>query len=172
MTRVISTTFDNDVINFDIAGAGIIQLDVTRISAANMKHAAIYGLIQRVSDKAAIARNTATGASASPEAKLAALAAMITHLESGADTWNLRVAGDGGGLRGGVTLQALANVYAADLATMRERVNAAAEKRGIKSAVYLREVAASPKVAAEIVRLKSAMGNADLADSLMDELGE
>jgi hypothetical protein len=169
MARVIETKQSGDSLTFTVAGAGEIILNVADIHPAVMRRAAIHGLTQRIADAAALSRNPDNGQPASPADKLAAMARLVDHYNTGTDQWGLRASG-GGGAEGGLTVRALAAVLGVSVADADARVTTAAEKRGIKRAEYLRGVAAQPKVADEIARIRAASGNAELADSLLDEL--
>lgn len=79
------------------------------MSKANMQRAAIHGMIQRISDAAAISRNPETGKPATAQEKFDRMAQLVTHYESGTSEWS-RV-GQGGGNRGGYLFRALCILY-------------------------------------------------------------
>jgi hypothetical protein len=90
---------------FQVLGAGETVLDLSRVHADVRAKALIHGMVQRVSDAAAIPRNTTTGKSASPVEKLEAMSALVEHYNSGASEWRLARA-EGAG-RGSYLLNAL-----------------------------------------------------------------
>lgn len=100
-TEIIRRPEDQEPIGimFTVKGAGVVSLQLSKIHADNLRHAAIHGMIQRISDAAAISRNPETGAAASPEAKLEAMQKLVAHYESGTAEWTrVREAGPKGGL--------------------------------------------------------------------------
>ena len=145
--------------------------DPATTSLANQTRAMYHGYRQRLSDKAAIARDPKTGQSATPAQKRAAVWAAMDHYMSGSDKWEMERAAGGGGGRSDASyiLQALANVQDVELKIMSERVAANAEKRGITVEAYLKRVATSPAVAEEVARIKH--GESEDADEILDELG-
>lgn len=66
-----------------------VVLDMTKVSTANTRWAAVHGFKRRVADGAALERNKATGLSASWADKRAEMQAIVDHLESGTDQWRL-----------------------------------------------------------------------------------
>lgn len=81
-------------LRFSVQGAGETILWLRKVSESNRQRAMVHGLVQKISDKAAIPRDTKTGLSATPEAKLAAMARLVEHLNSGSEDWSLRVAAE------------------------------------------------------------------------------
>jgi len=74
-----------------------------------IQRAAIHGVIQKVSDRAAIGRDPETGASATPEEKFAAMKECADRLMSGGP-WNA-VATGGTGSQGGLLYRAMKAIY-------------------------------------------------------------
>lgn len=101
----------DDVIRFVVAGAGELALDMAKLHGDNQRHAAIHGMIQRISDAAAISRDPKTGRPATPEEKLEAMRRLVEHYESGAAEWS-RVR-ESAGPRGGFLFEALCRMYPA-----------------------------------------------------------
>jgi len=97
-------------ISFNVKDAGTVTLDVGNVSSDIYNRAALHGLIQRVSDAAAISRDPATGKPATPADKLAAMKAIVDHYNSGTSEWSRRREG-GGGETGGLLYLALARAY-------------------------------------------------------------
>lgn len=90
---------------FNVKGAGTLTLHMERVSEQNRSYAALHGFKQRISDAAAIERNSETGLAVSPAAKLAAMKALVEHYESGSPEWATRVARTAS--EGGLLLQSL-----------------------------------------------------------------
>ena len=99
---VITHAVDNGVIHFNVRDAGSVALDIGSLSDAVRHRAMVHGMIQRISDAAAIARNPLTGLAASPQDKLAAMSRLVDHYMTGTDEW--RMTGAGGGRRTNVDL--------------------------------------------------------------------
>jgi hypothetical protein len=99
-------------VKFKVKDAGEVELDLTKVSAANQRRAMVHGFVQRVSDRAAISRDTKTGASASPAEKLEAMQELVEHLNSGAESWSMgREGGGGASLDVALLVSALCEVY-------------------------------------------------------------
>lgn len=163
MKAIIKTAIDAKArtLTFTVEGAGEVTMHIGNLSPELYEAAAFHGLKQRISDAAALSRDTETGAPASPADKLAEMRRVVAHLESGTSEWSMRPAGGGGGES--LTIRALANIKAISVEQARERVAALAEKRfngdEKKAMAVLRS---APEVAAEIARLRGpAKVNAD-----------
>lgn len=105
-----SVSEDGTVITFHVKDAGDVVFDTTLAAASIIQQAAVHGLIQRVSDRAAIGRDPETGASASPEEKMEAMQSLVEHYESGSTEWSLV---QSGGPKGGMLFKALVELYPA-----------------------------------------------------------
>ena len=77
------------VITFHVLGAGQFQFDMMKAGEANAEQAAIHGYVQKISDKAAISRNSDTGRSATPKEKYEAMYGLAMHLQNGGG-WTMR----------------------------------------------------------------------------------
>jgi hypothetical protein len=111
-----------EALTFSVKGAGDTTLTLARVHADVMRRAAIHGLKQRVSDAAAQSRDPKTGASASAHDKLAAMAAIVDHYNSGSSEWRLK-GGDRIGTDEVLLARALAEVYPdRDVAKLRAYV--------------------------------------------------
>jgi hypothetical protein len=152
-----------------VKGVGDITLNLSTVSQANLDYAAFHGLKQRLTDAAAIGRDEESGASATPQEKYDAIMRVRDHLASGSADWRLRgEAGDRG--EQSIIVQALARVQRTDEATIREKVEAMAEKRGVKPAAVLRKLATAPDVARAIDAIRAERGFAADAEDLLEEL--
>lgn len=141
---VVSARVVEGGIVFDVLNTGKVTLDLTRTSQAVKDHAMLHGLVQRVSDAAAIPCSTVTGKSASPAEKFAAISALVGWYNSGTVEWRkpkvgAKVKGGRGSLGGAETpliLKAMEEVYGLSPEAMREKVEGLAAKYGIDVDTY------------------------------------
>lgn len=84
----IAHKIEGQLVKFAIKGAGELVLDVAKIHAANRTRAEMHGFVQRISDAAAMARDSKTGASATPQEKFDAMRRLVEHYQSGAEGWS------------------------------------------------------------------------------------
>ena len=166
---VVEVEQAGDLMSFTVEGEGEAVLDLTRVSAVSRTRAMWHGFKQRVSDAAAIQCDPQTGKPASPAEKFAALAAVVEHLNSGSEDWNLKRAA---GERTGNVLQAFANVYGFTIEKARTTMEAFAAKRGIEYGEALKIWRGSDKILDELARMARERPSVVDADSLLDELGE
>lgn len=102
---LITTKVVGQAVTWTIRGAGeggsdaTLRIDLNEVDPAIKAHAAIHGIVQRVSDRAAIARSEKTGfKTASAGDKFKAMQALVDHYNAGATDWDLpRGAGTGEG---------------------------------------------------------------------------
>ncbi len=93
--RVVQCTLDAGKVVFTVAGQVALVVNPSAMSEKNREYAMLHGIKQRVMDAAALERDTATGLSATPEQKYEAMKAIVDHLNSGAEEWNIRGQGRG-----------------------------------------------------------------------------
>lgn len=95
---VITSTFDvaSRSLKFTVLGVGDLVLDMAKVNAAIVDRAAVHGLTQRISDRAAKPRDQATGQAQSPQEKYDAMAELVEHYNSGSAEWSLARTGGGG----------------------------------------------------------------------------
>ncbi len=105
---VITHALEGDKITFTVLGAGAVTMDTEKLHDDIMQRAAIHGLIQRISDAAAIGRDPETGRSASPAEKLAAMTELVAYYETGTADWKRTGTGEGSGKS--ITIEAIARV--------------------------------------------------------------
>lgn len=134
---------------------GTLVFDTTLASPECAAIAVMHGWKQRIADAAAIARDTKTGASATPEEKHEAMRALIEHYESGTTEWS-RVAS--AGPKGGILFKALCRMYAdqtpkqvrefLDGISKREQaaLRAVPNVKAVIEAIEAEDVEAGPKV--------------------------
>ena len=77
-------------LTFSVVGAGQITLHLERVSQSNLDRATFHGFQQRISDAAALSRDTSSGLSATPADKLAAMKELVEFYESGSSEWSRR----------------------------------------------------------------------------------
>lgn len=140
----------DNVIRFVVKGAGDVMLDLSKVHADNLQHAAIHGFIQRISDAAALPRDTTNGQPASPEAKLTAMKRLVDHYESGTEKWS-RVSE--AGPRGGYLFEALCRMYA--VSRTADQIRAYLDGLSDKEQAALREDDEVAPVIAEIKKEKA-----------------
>lgn len=130
-------------LRFTVPGEGSFEVRLADLSQAVRDRATLHGIKQRISDKAAIPRDTTTGASATPEQKFAAMRALAEHYSSGTENWELRGAGsgqrDGGEID--LVLRAIAQIQGVSAADVRERAEARCADKGEKLGVWTRRMA-------------------------------
>lgn len=172
---VVTSAFDEgaNTITFTVVGAGSTVLKLNAISDAVRVRAIRHGLGQRVADRAAKNRDTADGKPASPATKLAAMAALVDHYNSGADDWNLAGAGGSGPGLDGVLLAAIAEVTGKGLEAIRALVAAGSEKHGVTQRAYLAKLATGKAVAPIVDRMRAeAAEGVDPEGELAELMGE
>ena len=92
-----------------IPGARPLVVDMNRLADAVRVRAAIHGMIQRVSDAAAIARTKENNYTVSAQERYDAMAELVEHYMTGTDQWRLRASERTS--RDGLLLQALCEAY-------------------------------------------------------------
>lgn len=164
----VSTNEDQTVIYFDVADVGTIALDRTALPADVMSRAASHGLIQKVSDAAAL------GKDATPADKHAAMQAVVERLQAG--DWNKRSETGEGSTPSGLIFRAYAEYANARRAAAKKKpldesvIRASYDGMERKQQLALRGV---PEIAAIMIRIKSERGNAKTSidvDALMADL--
>lgn len=84
----IAHKIEGQLVKFAVKGAGELVLDVAKVHAANRARAELHGFVQRISDAAAMARDSKTGASATPQEKFTAMQRLVEHYMGGAEEWS------------------------------------------------------------------------------------
>ena len=108
---IITHEVTADGIVFNVLGAGAITLDLRQVNPVITQRAMFHGLIQRVSDAAALSRDTATGLPATPAEKFEEIRALVEHYNSGTVEWSLKRAGGGADSSGGLLVRALLECF-------------------------------------------------------------
>lgn len=175
---LISVALDGSILSFTVGEAGSLSLDTNELKEEIRNSALMHGLVQKVSDAAAMPKDELTGDAAKDAAtKLAAMRAVVERLTGDDPSWNKR-AGDGAGPVAGLIFRAFSQ-WVADMATAAkkpvptdEAIKARYDAMDRKSVLALRNVEAIAKI---IERIKSERPakDADKVDtkSLLKELG-
>lgn len=150
------------IVTFNVLGVGSLSIDFVNVSQENKHQAMIHGFIQRISDAAAISRDTETGQPATAQEKFDAMKKLVGHYESGTSEWS-RVAAAGEGKSGGLLLQALIA-----LSPSKTREELVTWMKG-KTKAQLSALRAEPRIAAEIARIRPVSLEVD-TDALLSEL--
>ena len=104
----ISATVKDGTLSLTFANGEALTIDSTALTPEIQQQAMLHGLKQKLVDAAAISRNPENGRAASVEDKYQAVKAVYDRLLAGA--WN--ATREGGGITGGLLLQALVRMYA------------------------------------------------------------
>ena len=173
---ILSATVNDDAtsILFKVGGAGEIALDVAALSAEVRNRAMLHGLIQKVSDAAAIPKADLTDDAATDAAtKFNAMAAVAQRLIDG--DWTKR-SGDGSGPVAGVIYRAF-HLWAVEQKTAAnqpaptpEQTRAVYDARDRAGQLALRTI---PRIAEIIETLKASTPASSKIDTsaLLGELG-
>lgn len=147
---------------FKVVGAGEFTLDTTKISEAIRSRAMLHGLIQRISDAAAIGRDPATGkpVADAPQLKLANMRRLADHYMSGSEFWTVpREPSTGPGLDR-LILAAVCEATGKSDADVRLMVSEGSTKHAIAAKVYLESLAGAAKVKPIYERMKAEQASA------------
>lgn len=174
---VVVTTLQPDgaTIRFEVRGAGpdgaaaTFDFNVDAVQDANRRRALIHGFTQRISDKAAISRDTATGRPASPLDKYNAMRKLADHYLSGADTWSPAVTERALGLDS-IILGAIVEVTGKTHDEIRAMITAGAAKAGVKPGEYLAALGTGKLVAPVVARIRGERTTGVDADAELDAL--
>jgi hypothetical protein len=85
-----------------------LAVHLDRLSAANQRYAALHGIKQRVGDAGALGFDKELGRYATEDEKFTAMRRIADHLQSGAEDWEVRTAGEP---KGGMLFTALTRAY-------------------------------------------------------------
>ncbi len=141
-------------ITFHVVGCEPLVLYLRAISDEVAERAFIHGMVQRVSDAAAISRNPETGQPATPQDKRERMARLVEHYMTGTTEWSPN-RGTAGPRDAGLTITAMGDVFHKLAEECREMVARLAAKRGIEERAALALFAATPEVAKRIAELKA-----------------
>lgn len=161
---------EGGIIRFSVRDAGFLDFDPAKAHEANRAQAERHGWIQRISDAAAMSRNTATGLPATPQEKMAAMEELVEHYMSGAAEWKRT-----GGAKesGGLILRAIMRVKGLTFEEAKTQVEAfAAKKHSGDTAAALRFLATGALVmkAMDEIRAENRPAPKVDADAALGEL--
>jgi hypothetical protein len=169
---VTVTVDDKGRLTFDVLGAGKVTFDPQRVHEELRAYAELYGWKQRLSDAAAMSRDTDTGKPTSPADKLAAIQELAEYYMSGASKWSRIGTGGGGGKS--LTTEAIARVKGIDYAAAEAMVAAFAKAEyggdTRKALAFLRTGQRVAEAVAAIRAERAPAAKVD-ADSALTELG-
>ena len=173
---IISTATNGTMIVFTVEGAGSFTIDRASLSEDIRDRAEIHGLVQKVSDGAAIPRaELPANPIDAAKVKFSAMSAIAERLADG--EWSKR-SGDGSGPVAGIIYRAFAEWVATRATAAKKPVPDDAAIRAVYDAKSRSEQLALrniPEVAAIIERMKSERGSAAAAKvdaaGLLEELG-
>lgn len=172
---IIETAVTDTAITLHVGGAGTIVIEFSNLSDDIRHRAMVHGLVQKVSDAAAIPKaDLPEDAAEAAKVKFAAMKAVATRLLEG--DWSKRAEG-GSGPVAGIILRAftefvLARATKAKKPITAEDVRAVYQAKTRAEQLSLRN---DPEIAAIIERIKSERGDAASrsvdTESLLGELG-
>ena len=164
--RIITKGFDEatQIIWFEVAGEGRLELDLGRIHEDVRGWAQVHGFTQRVIDAAAL------GKGATAAEKFAEMARIVGHYNEGNETWDLPRA-EGSGPRNEVAM-AVARLMKKDIAAIIERAKNEAAAKGVGVGQVYAAWAALGVVGKEIERMRAERAKATGIDAgaLAEEL--
>ena len=168
---VVTHEVNGSVITFNVREAGTFTVNMGALHADVLARAAVHGLIQRISDKAALGFNKEANRYATAQEKFEAMKALADHYGTGSAEWSPGRAAGGVRDEGGITLRAIANVkFDGDMERARAAVQARATANGTKVAQELAVLRNAKAIAEEIARIRAEGTNGELANSALDEL--
>ena len=175
---LISATRMGNVLTLMVGRAGAISLNLDTLSPAISRRAMVHGLVQKISDAAAIPKDELPfGDAAIAAVKLAAMQKVADRLAAATsgDEWNAK-SGDGSGAVAGVIFRAYAE-FIKTMAAKREKpvpsdddIRAAYDAKSRADQLALRNI---PEIATIIVRMKAEAGKSVAVDgdALLADLG-
>lgn len=172
---LIAVTHNADVLTFTVGTAGSFEMNVAALTEEMRNHALLHGLVQKVSDAAAIAKSELTGDVEKDAAtKLAAMQSVAERLANG--EWSKR-SGDGSGPVAGIIYRAFeewALVMAAKGkkdAPSNEKLRAVYDAKSRAEQLALRNVPAIAKIIDRIKSERGSTGETVDTSALLAELG-
>lgn len=151
---VVTHSLEGNLLQFNVKGAGEFTLDMAKLHPDVLAKAAIHGLIQRISDRAAIDRDGDTGLPASAESKMARMRLLAEHYMSGSAEWSTRIASEKDS--GGITIEAVSAWKGKSASEVRVWVESKSASEGIEPKEVLRKLASLPEVIREIAKIRAA----------------
>lgn len=162
---VLSSKMADGILTIVVTGHPPIVFDPAAVAPAHHLTAELYGWKQRLSDAAAIARDTATGMSATTTEKYAAIRRLADHYLNGAVDWNMKTGSSGprGPQWDSVVIAAICEAYGKTDDVVKAM--AVAKCGDTAPVAYLAAIAATAKVAPIVARMRlEAVGVDEEAD--------
>lgn len=167
---VVTHTLAESILTFSVREAGTFTINMKALHPDILARAAIHGLIQRISDKAAMERNPETGQPASPADKMARMKALADHYASGSAEWSMRTGdGSGAGAALGLTYEAIAKVKGCTIPEAQTMVAARAAKTGAEVKTVLANLRGNAEIIRAMAEIKVA--RAPKIDTSLEDLG-
>lgn len=155
---VTSRQLSPTVLGFSVEGYPEITFDLTKVHPSNRAYAEIHGWGQRVPDKAAIPVADKDGniieKTERNRRKHAAIAAVVSHYESGAATWSTRAAKADDSLDRTAIVQAIVDVQGCSHESATAYVEGQAKSLNVSIAVVLATLASQPKFAERLAEMR------------------
>ena len=148
---------DGKSIIFGSMGQDVFTVRIDDISLELQKRAMIHGIVQRVSDGAAL------GKGATIEQKVARARRIAEHLTSGTTEWEMRAAPSDG--LDPIILAAVAEVRAIGIIEARELIISQAGKRGVTPKAFLEALGQAALVAPVVARIRASRAAAPAFDA-------
>lgn len=143
--RVIKSTLKGKIWEFEVKGAGKLTFNIKLAHENNRERAELFGWKQRISDGAALVKGS------SPADKLAEMARLVQHYESGNESWTLE---RGEVVRIPIELKALANIQRLEITIVQQRMIAVCEKQRISERQFLAKLAGEKAIQDEILKIR------------------
>jgi hypothetical protein len=153
---VLSSKIADGILTIAVTGHPPIIFDPAYVAPAHHITAELYGWKQRLSDAAAIARDTTTGMSATTAEKYAAIRRLADHYLNGAVDWNMKTgsAGPRGPQWDAIVIAAICEAYGKTDDVVKAM--AVAKCGDTAPVAYLAAIAATAKVAPIVARMRLA----------------
>ena len=156
---VVGTTVSEDGRTLVIGVKGFAPMELSlgdpRLHATVKAAAMINGFRQRLMDAAAIKRNGANGASATPAEKDAAIRRLFDHYMSGADQWELERGAPTGPRIDPIIVAALCEAFGKPEDIVRAMIETKAAEKGLKPAEYCAAMGELGKVKPIVERMRA-----------------
>lgn len=178
---IITSKYDEarNVLVFTVLGQGDVELDLNKVSAANLARAAIHGMNQRIPDAAAIGMTDKDGEIIPKDErtriKYERMNDLCRFYESGTEEWGRkRAEGEGSGKS--LTIEAIARVkgltYEEAEALVQRHADTVLKGDRKKALAQLRQAQKVVEAMAAIRSERDAKRATVDADSILDGLGE
>ena len=153
---VVGTACEGGTLLVGVRGFPVmtINVDDLRISPEVRQAAMLNGFRQRLMDAAALKRDTATGASMTPQEKDAAIRRLYDHYLSGTTEWELQ-RGAQAPRMDPLVVRAICEAFGKTEDIVRSMIEAKAAEKGLKPAEYCAAMGGLGKVKPIVERLRA-----------------